>query len=326
VDQQWKNYGENRAGIIEAKKIAADANSSIAQVEKDVAVKFGEQEAVIQEKFTAYADASGPSAIWTMKMGLNYNGTKYDAGISVAAIVNGTEVETRFAVNANQFVVISGSGDNLYSPFIIKDGQVLISQAFIGNAWITNAMIGNYIESNTYIPGEAGWHINKDGTAEFSEVVVRGKIYANEGELNNVLINENCTILGTLNANRINGPLMQAKTFQFNHYNTNAKSIVYWDGTVGKGDVPMTLSGTVMRTRNNFQGASRVVVAGQVVSVAASQTSGNTTIDTFTFSVDIGTSAQTINLYAGALNQGQNEYCEWILQVFASPTSNQFHS
>ncbi|MFS7382540.1 DUF1983 domain-containing protein [Rahnella inusitata] len=207
VDQQWKNYGENRAGIIEATKIATDANSSIAQLETDVAAKFGEQEAVIQEKFTAYADASGPSAIWTMKMGLNYNGTKYDAGISVAAIVNGTEVETRFAVNANQFVVISGSGNNLYSPFIIKDGQVLISQAFIGNAWITNAMIGEYIESNTYIPGQAGWHINKNGTSEFSGVTVRGKIYASEGELNNVLINENCEILGTLNANRIVGDL-----------------------------------------------------------------------------------------------------------------------
>jgi predicted phage tail protein len=207
VDQQWKNYGENRAGIIEATKIATDANSSIAQLETDVAAKFGEQEAVIQEKFTAYADASGPSAIWTMKMGLNYNGTKYDAGISVAAIVNGTEVETRFAVNANQFVVVSGSGNNLYSPFIIKDGQVLISQAFIGNAWITNAMIGDYIESNTYIPGQAGWHINKNGTAEFSGVTVRGKIYASEGELNNVRINENCTILGTLNANRIVGDL-----------------------------------------------------------------------------------------------------------------------
>lgn len=49
VDQQWKNYGENRAGIIEAKKIATDANSSIARLETDVAAKFGEQEAVIQE-------------------------------------------------------------------------------------------------------------------------------------------------------------------------------------------------------------------------------------------------------------------------------------
>ncbi|WP_454833565.1 host specificity protein J [Rahnella aceris] len=207
VNQQWSQYGENRAGIIEAKKIATDANSSIAQLETDVAAKFGEQEAVIQEKFTAYADASGPSAIWTMKMGLNYNGTKYDAGISVAAIVNGTAVETRFAVKANQFVVVSGSGNNLYSPFIIKDGQVLISQAFIGNAWITNAMIGDYIQSNSYIPGQTGWSINKNGTAEFSGATVRGKIYASEGELNNVQINENCTILGTLNANRIVGDL-----------------------------------------------------------------------------------------------------------------------
>ncbi|MFD3231651.1 TipJ family phage tail tip protein [Rahnella aceris] len=309
VDQQWKNYGENRAGIIEATKIATDANSSIAQLETDVAAQFGEQEAVIQEKFTAYADASGPSAIWTMKMGLNYNGTKYDAGISVAAIVNGTEVETRFAVNANQFVVISGSGNNLYSPFIIKDGQVLISQAFIGNAWITNAMIGDYIESNMYIPGQAGWHINKNGTAEFSGVTVRGKIYASEGELNNVQINENCTILGTLNANRIVGDLSDfsiGRSFNVGSFSlggnqtsaeynicgiaqtsferkialtsANGNGIFYINISLGgPGLVYMdwVVAGNVVATETLSTGQNQVIISRQVVSPSGS---GNTII------------------------------------------------
>jgi len=334
VEQQWKNYGDNRAGIIEARKIAVDATSALAETEKDVAAKFEKQEAVIQEKFTAYADASGPSAIWTMKMGLNYNGTKYDAGISVAAIVNGTQVETRFAVNANQFVVLSGSGNTLYSPFIIKDGQVLINQAFIGKAWITNAMIGDYIESTGYVAGQTGWHINKNGTAEFSGVIVRGKIFASEGELNNVTINENCTIKGTLSANRINGPLMQAKSFSFYHSNTGASSVIYWDGTAGRGDVSMTISGRILRQRNNSQTGSSVIVqlpdgSTQTITPLVSYNGGGdgtNQVSEYTFSFDIGTGAANVQLRAGALNQGQREHTSWSAQIFAAPTANQFHT
>ncbi len=166
VEQQWANYGDNRAGILEAKKVAADAESSVAQLETDVVAQFAQQQAAIQEKMTAYTDANGGSAIYTLKAGVKYGGANYDAGMSVAVTINGSEVTTRFAVNANQFVVASGSGNNVYSPFIIKDGQVLISQAFIGEGWITNAMIGNYIQSNNYVAGATGWMLSKSGIFE----------------------------------------------------------------------------------------------------------------------------------------------------------------
>ncbi len=95
---------------------------------------------------------------------MQYGGTQYDAGLSVAVTINGSSVDTRFAVNANQFVVINGSGKNVYSPFVIKDGQVLISQAFIGDGWINNAMIGKFIQSNNYVAGSVGWNLDKNGT------------------------------------------------------------------------------------------------------------------------------------------------------------------
>lgn len=166
ANQQWANYGENRAGIIQAQKVAADAQHSVAQLETDVIAKFNDQEAAIQEKMTAYTDASGSSAVWTLKTGVKYNGTNYDAGLAVAVTVNGTQVDTRVAVNANQFVVISGSSGSYYSPFIIKDGQVLISQALIGKGWIENAMIGDYIQSNDYVAGQVGWRLDKSGIFE----------------------------------------------------------------------------------------------------------------------------------------------------------------
>lgn len=171
VNQQWANYGENRAGIIQAQKVAADAQSSIASLRTDVTARFADQQAAIQQKMTAYADASGGSAIYTLKTGIIYGGVNYDAGLSVAVTINGSQVDTRVAVNANQFVVMSGSGNNVYSPFVIKDGQVLISQAFIGDGWINNAMIKDAAITNAKIAGTLesvgyasgnGWQFGKD--------------------------------------------------------------------------------------------------------------------------------------------------------------------
>ena len=163
VEQQWAHFGENSAGILQAQKVAADAEKSVAELRTDVVAKFGEQEAAISEKMTAYADANGGSAIYTLKAGIKYGGTNYDAGMSVAVTINGSEVITRFAVKADQFVVASGSGNNVFSPFIIRNGQVLINQAFIGEGWIENAMIGNFIESNNYTANRAGWRLDKSG-------------------------------------------------------------------------------------------------------------------------------------------------------------------
>lgn len=164
VNQQWAQYGDNKAGIIQAQKVAADAESSVAQFETDVVAQFAETEAALQEKFTAYADASGGSAIYTLKTGLKYGGVNYDAGLSVAVTINGSTVDTRVAINADKFVIASGSGNNIYSPFTVQNGQVFISQGFIGNGWITNAMIGDYIQSNNYVAGVSGWRLDKGGT------------------------------------------------------------------------------------------------------------------------------------------------------------------
>lgn len=166
ANQQWAQYGDNRAGIIQAQKVAANAESSVAQLETDVVAQFAETEAALQEKFTAYADASGGSAIYTLKTGLKYGGVNYDAGLSVAVTINGSTVDTRVAINADKFVIASGSGNNIYSPFTVQNGQVFISQGFIGNGWITNAMIGDYIQSNNFVAGVSGWQWNKDGTMQ----------------------------------------------------------------------------------------------------------------------------------------------------------------
>ncbi|EJL90208.1 host specificity protein J [Pantoea sp. GM01] len=166
VEQQWAQYGDNRAGIIQAQKVAADAVASVAELRTDVVAQFADQQAAISEKLTAYADASGASAIYTLKTGIKYNGQNYDAGMSVAVTINGSQVDTRFAVNANQFVILSGTGDNRFSPFAVVGGQVFMNSAFIQDGSIDNAKIGTYIQSNNYVAGSVGWRMDKGGNFE----------------------------------------------------------------------------------------------------------------------------------------------------------------
>ncbi|WP_210504666.1 host specificity protein J [Pantoea ananatis] len=184
VQQQWANFGENRAGIIEARKVAADAQSSVAELNTTVTAGFkstnqaiADNSAAIQQKMTAYADASGGSAIYTLKAGISYGGVNYDAGMSVAVTINGSQVSTRFAVNADQFVVASGTGNNVYSPFIIRNGQVLINQAFIGTAWIGRGNITDVLQSDNYVQNQVGLSINfKTGVIEnYGSVSGEGK-------------------------------------------------------------------------------------------------------------------------------------------------------
>lgn len=63
-----------------------------------------------------------------------------------------------------------------------------IAEAIIGDADITNAMIANIIQSNNYSAGSTGWRVNKDGTAEFQNVIARGDIEATSIESNTALI------------------------------------------------------------------------------------------------------------------------------------------
>lgn len=253
VNQQWSQYGENRAGIIEASKVATDAQSSVASLATVVTANYNNQQAAIQQKFDAYADVDNPSAIYTLKTGIRYNGTNYDAGLSVAATVNGTSVDTRVAVNANQFVVISGSQGNYYSPFIIKDGQVLINQAFIGDAWISNAMIGQYIRSNDYSSGNKGWNIDKSGAAEFNNVTVRGTVYATDGQFNGTVYATDGDFKGTIYANKIVGDVGD---YLIGAYERN------YNGSVGGGG---SISGTLcVIKRQNF--VQRISIIGALIS------------------------------------------------------------
>ncbi|MEH3243704.1 host specificity protein J [Citrobacter freundii] len=193
VEHQWAQYGEVRADILVVKTTIADVNQAMAEMSTQVQAQFNNVTAALEDKLTAVVDATGASAIYTLKTGVRINGVMYNAGMSIAVLAEaGKPVVTRVGFNANQFILMSGSGDTQYSPFAVVNGQVFISDAFIQDGSITNAKIGNFIQSNNFVAGSAGWRIDKNGNAE-----LHGKFYADSGQFafngtnNTVVINGN---------------------------------------------------------------------------------------------------------------------------------------
>ncbi|EBI2680210.1 host specificity protein J [Salmonella enterica] len=193
VEHQWAQYGEVRADILVVKTTIADVDKAMAEMSTQVQAQIKDVTASLEDKLTATVDATSATAIHTLKVGVRINDIFYGAGMSIAVLAEaGKPLVTRVGFNANQFVLMSGSGDTQYSPFAVVNGQVFISDAFIQDGSITNAKIGNFIQSNNFVAGSAGWRIDKNGNAE-----LHGKLYADSGQFafngtnNTVVINGN---------------------------------------------------------------------------------------------------------------------------------------
>lgn len=172
VDHQFKQYGEVRADILTVKTTIAEVDQAMADLTTQVQAQIGDITASLEDKLTAVVDADGASAVYTLKTGVRIKGVMYNAGMSIAVLAQaGQPVVTRVGFNANQFVLLSGSGDKQYSPFAVVNGQVFISDAFIQDASIdsakikdaaiTNAKIAGTLESVGYASGN-GWQFGKD--------------------------------------------------------------------------------------------------------------------------------------------------------------------
>ncbi|QCD02207.1 host specificity protein J [Citrobacter portucalensis] len=171
VEHQWAQYGEVRADILVVKTTIAQVDKAMAEMSTQVQAQFNNVTAALEDKLTAVVDVTGASAIYTLKTGVRINGVMYNAGMSIAVLAEaGRPVVTRVGFNANQFVLMSGSGDTQYSPFAVVNGQVFISDAFIQYSQITLAKIGE-LRSANYVQGQTGTIMKSDGTFEMNGAV-----------------------------------------------------------------------------------------------------------------------------------------------------------
>lgn len=183
---------------------------------------------------------------WQVQVSNNGNVT----GIALAADEK-TSVFTVMADRFSIISTDSAKQSDKVYPFVVQNGKTFINSAVIATASINEAMINDLSVSRAKIQNAAidnlklangavrnihimdgvidsakisqqiqstnwdgtnGWMINKNGSANFGNVTVRGNIQATTGVLNNVTINESCNILGTLSAAKIIGDICRPQS------------------------------------------------------------------------------------------------------------------
>ncbi|HIG9759838.1 TPA: phage tail tip fiber protein [Escherichia coli] len=174
--------GGNISNSTDLTETLADFTQASATKINTLTVKSGENSAAINVNAQAIADVNGNlSAMYNIKVGVSSNGQYYAAGMGIGVENTPSGMQSQVIFLADRFAVTTAAGNSVALPFVIQNGQTFIRASFIQDGTIENAKIGNYIQSNNYAAGSAGWKLNKAGDAEFNNVTVRGVVYASGG-------------------------------------------------------------------------------------------------------------------------------------------------
>lgn len=211
VNQISAEFNENlNAGLTQVNEALANETEARVTSEEALSARIGENSAALDQKLDSWADVNGVGSMYTMKLGLKYNGQEYNSGMALQLTTQGSNVVSQVLFIADRFAIIRNAESGAYTlPFVVQNDQVFMNNALIQDGSITNAKIGNFIQSNNYVSGSRGWSIDKNGFAELNEVTVRGTIYATDGWFK-----------GTVYAEHIEGDVMiaESNTIPFKTY------------------------------------------------------------------------------------------------------------
>ncbi|EET8106817.1 DUF1983 domain-containing protein [Escherichia coli] len=152
----------------------------------------------IETTSNALTDFKGNvDASWSIKIATDNNGRKYATGMSLGLTGSGTNVQSQCIFLVDRFVLMTAANGTYQTPFYVTNGAMYVREAFIkdasigtakiADAAITTAKIAQQVQSTNYASGSTGWMINKNGSAEFNNVTVRGAVYASSGKFSGSL-------------------------------------------------------------------------------------------------------------------------------------------
>ena len=225
------NAGGNASNVTDFSKAMADFSQASATKINSLSVTVNGQTAAITTNAQAVADINGNlNAMYSVKVGVDVNGVQYAAGMGLGVQNTPSGMQSQVIFLADRFAVMSQAGSAVTLPFVIQNGQTFIRDTFIQDGTITNAKIGAYIQSNNYVAGSVGWRIGKDGSSEFSNVTVRGTVYATNGEFTGKITATSGTFKGTVQADAFIGDVANAQVFADTEFSRAvARSFSYTD-------------------------------------------------------------------------------------------------
>lgn len=167
----------NKASINSLNQTFSDYQQATATQINGITATVNGHTSAITTNAQAIANVNGDlSAMYNIKVGVSSNGQYYAAGMGIGVENTPSGMQSQVIFLADRFAVTTAAGNSVALPFVIQNGQTFIRASFIQDGTIENAKIGNYIQSNNYVAGSAGWKLHKGGTFEINGVAGGGRM------------------------------------------------------------------------------------------------------------------------------------------------------
>lgn len=203
----------NKASINSLNQTFSDYQQATATQINGITATVNGHTSAITTNAQAIANVNGDlSAMYNIKVGVSSNGQYYAAGMGIGVGNTPSGMQSQVIFLADRFAVTTAAGNSVALPFVIQNGETFIRASFIQDGTIENAKIGNYIQSNNYAAGSAGWKLNKAGDAEFNKVTVRGVVYASGGRFTGEIQATSGKFKGTVEAQSFIGDIANMHT------------------------------------------------------------------------------------------------------------------
>ncbi|EPD7535812.1 phage attachment tail tip protein J, partial [Escherichia coli] len=183
------------------------------------------------------------NAMWGVRIEQTEDGKHYVAGLGLSMEDTEDGKLSQFLVAANRIAFIDPANGNETPMFVAQGNQIFMNDVFLKRLTAPTITSGG---------SPPVFSLTPDGKLTAKNADISGSVNANAGTLNNVTVNENCTIKGMLEATQVRGDFVKAVS----------KSFPKKAGTWGNTETP---DGTVTVTISDDHNFDRQIIIPPII-------------------------------------------------------------
>ncbi|HAJ2951818.1 TPA: host specificity protein J, partial [Escherichia coli] len=226
----------------------AEIRTSITNVSNEITQtvnkKLENQSAAIQQIQKVQVDTNNNlNSMWAVKLQQMKDGRLYIAGIGAGIENTPAGMQSQVLLAADRIAMINPANGNTKPMFVGQGDQIFMNDVFLKRLTAPTITSGG---------NPPAFSLTPDGKLTAKNADISGSVNANAGTLNNVTVNENCTIKGMLEATQVRGDFVKAVS----------KSFPKQAGTWGNTETP---NGTVTVTISDDHNFDRQIIIPPII-------------------------------------------------------------
>ncbi|EFA5342174.1 host specificity protein J [Escherichia coli] len=233
--------GQLAPDLAEIRTSITDVSNEITQT---VNKKLEDQSAAIQQIQKVQVDTNNNlNSMWAVKLQQMQDGRLYIAGIGAGIENTPDGMQSQVLLAADRIAMVNPANGNTKPMFVGQGDQIFMNDVFLKRLTAPTITSGG---------NPPAFSLTPDGKLTAKNADISGSVNANAGTLNNVTVNENCTIKGMLEATQVRGDFVKAVS----------KSFPKQAGTWGNTETP---NGTVTVTISDDHNFDRQIIIPPII-------------------------------------------------------------